>query len=114
MSAANMPILNARLPHELDKRWKATLEARGLTVTEAAREAVALWIDGGAGRAEAATPSRPEINPLRALRESAGLSQRDAAERVGVARRTWQIAEAAATATPAMVERARKALTVKR
>jgi hypothetical protein len=125
MSARDMPILNARLPHDLDARFKAALAARKLTVTEGAREAVAQWIEGprerregrmegalaivdGVRRYGVATPE--PANPLRALREAAGLTQRQAADACGIARRTWQIAEAAATAAPAMVARARKAM----
>jgi len=119
MSARDMPMLAARLPHDLDARFKAALAARKLTVTEGAREAVAQWIDGGSridvveSSPNAArirfTPGTP-ANPLRAIREAAGLTQRQAADACGIARRTWQIAEAAATAAPAMVARARKAM----
>jgi hypothetical protein len=149
MSARDMPIINVRLPHELNARFKAALAARKLTVTEAAREAVTQWIDGplprlsdgtrdprdrspaaceSCGRpveadrlcyarptCHACLPPPPPLpvvptNPLRALREAAGLTQRQAADACGIARRTWQIAEAAATAAPAMVARARKAM----
>jgi DNA-binding transcriptional regulator YiaG len=49
-------------------------------------------------------------NPLRALREAAGLSQAQAAARLGMTRGAWANAEKAARATPAMVERARAGL----
>lgn len=107
MSGANWPLLNARLPYDLDAAWKAALAARGLTPTEGAREAVRLWIEG-ADRAKAAQ-TRAEANPLRALREAAGLSQSQAAERLGISRGAWANAEKAATVTPAMLERARRA-----
>jgi hypothetical protein len=118
MSARDMPMLAARLPHELDARFKAALAARKLTVTEAAREAVTQWIDGPTIRAnEVAVLATPitvtqgaPANPLRALREAAGLSQSEAAERCGISRGAWANAEKAATATPAMVARARKAM----
>jgi len=119
MSARDMPMLAARLPHDLDARFKAALAARKLTVTEAAREAVAQWIDRGSridvveSSPNAArirfTPGAP-ANPLRALREAVGLSQSEAAERCGISRGAWANAEKAATATPAMVARARKAM----
>jgi hypothetical protein len=49
-------------------------------------------------------------NPLRALREEAGLSQAEAGALCGMTRGAWANAEKAATATPAMVTRARKGL----
>jgi DNA-binding XRE family transcriptional regulator len=52
----------------------------------------------------------PATNPLRALRTAAKLTQREAADRVGIARRTWQIAEASAAPSAALVAKARKVL----
>ncbi len=62
-------------------------------------------------KAEAArflAPTSP--NPLRALRDAAGLSQAEAAARCSMTRGAWANAEKAARATPAMVERARAGL----
>lgn len=47
-------------------------------------------------------------NPLRAMREAAGLSQSEMAARLGCSKRAVQLREARGTATPEMVERARK------
>lgn len=44
-------------------------------------------------------PTPPEANPLRALREAAGLSQAQAAARLGMTRGAWANAEKAARAT---------------
>jgi hypothetical protein len=60
--------------------------------------------------AKADKASEPATNPLRALREAAKLTQREAAYALGIARRTWQIAEASATPSAALVARARKVL----
>jgi predicted DNA-binding protein (UPF0251 family) len=49
-------------------------------------------------------------NPLRLLRTHAGLSQAQAAARLGMTRGAWANVEKAARATPAMVERARAGL----
>jgi hypothetical protein len=99
------PVTPARLRPDLHERFHATLATRGLTITEAVNEAVALWLDGARAKTDAPEP----VNPLRALRESAGLSQSQAAARVGCTRGAWANAEKAATCTPAMLERARKA-----
>ncbi|HVE12152.1 MAG TPA: helix-turn-helix transcriptional regulator [Elusimicrobiota bacterium] len=55
-------------------------------------------------------PQAGEANPLRAMREAAGLSQAEAAARVGMTRGAWANAEKASKATSAMIERARKGL----
>jgi hypothetical protein len=52
----------------------------------------------------------PATNPLLALRTSAKLTQVEAADALGIARRTWQIAEASAAPSAALVAKARKAL----
>jgi hypothetical protein len=70
------------------------------------------------GETKRLVPSVPEgyglvvvsANPLRALREEAGLSQAEAGARCGMTRGAWANVEKAATATPAMVARARKGL----
>lgn len=52
-------------------------------------------------------PAEPTVrNPLRSMREAAGLSQTEAAARMGVTRGSWANAEKAASATAAMVARA--------
>jgi hypothetical protein len=51
-----------------------------------------------------------DANPLREMREAAGLSQAQAAARLGMTRGAWANVEKAARATPAMVERARAGL----
>jgi DNA-binding transcriptional regulator YiaG len=99
------PVTPARLRPDLHERFHATLATRGLTITEAVNEAVALWLDGARTKTDAPEP----VNPLRALRESAGLSQSQAAAKMGVSKRAVQLSERAATATPAMLERARRA-----
>ena len=55
--------------------------------------------------AEKAAPT----NPLRSLRTAAGLSQSEAAERLGITRGALSQSEQRATVSAAMVERARKA-----
>jgi DNA-binding transcriptional regulator YiaG len=99
------PVTPARLRPDLHERFHATLATRGLTITEAVNEAVALWLGGARAKTDAPEP----VNPLRALRESAGLSQSQAAAKMGISKRAVQLSERAAIATPAMLERARKA-----
>jgi len=103
-------ILNARLPEKMHERFTARLAADGLTMTEGARAAIAAWLDGGGG-APAVAPA-PPTNPLRSMREAAGLSQAQAAARCGVTRGAWANDEKAAKVTPAKLARVRKAMGV--
>lgn len=51
----------------------------------------------------------PPSNPLRSMREAAGLKQPEAARRMGITRGALSQSEQRATVSPAMIERARKA-----
>ncbi len=106
--------------------WKIEAPKRGIDIT-------APRFSGGAKRVETRVPSdsaavgaalecalacrcgsteaAPDpANPLRAIREAAGLSQSEMAERMGVTRGAWANVEKAAKVTEAMVARARKAV----
>ena len=103
-------ILNARLLPDMHKRFVARLAADGLTMTEGARAAIKAWLDGG-GKVPAVAPA-PPANPLRSMREAAGMTQAEAAARCGVTRGAWANDEKAAKVTPAKLARVRKALGV--
>jgi predicted DNA-binding protein (UPF0251 family) len=99
----------------LDLRGYDGKTSASAAVGEAIKRAAACRCAEGRGLAfqdvlEAVEEVGQAANPLRALREAAGLSQAQAAARLGMSRGAWANAEKAARATPAMVERARAGL----